>query len=143
MAVAASPPPEPVGIPVIPLWRGSWSTDPRRRPIAELIEAVDLVAGAALLSASATPAGAPREDTERRTRFIEQARAEVLDLAHLVHQLADDLERTDYEDLADRCVGTALAQDADIEEVSGPGAEVLDREAGGLAARLRYRAPGG
>ncbi len=42
-------------------------------------------------------------------------------------------------ELADKCVGTALSQDAEIEEVSGPGAELLDTEAGGLGARLRYR----
>ncbi|NNF38388.1 MAG: hypothetical protein HKN71_06960 [Gemmatimonadetes bacterium] len=49
----------------------------------------------------------------------------------------------DHPDLADHCVGTALAQDAEIEEVSGPGADLLDSEAGGIGARLRYRAPGG
>lgn len=42
-------------------------------------------------------------------------------------------------ELADRCVGTALAQDAEVEEVSGPGAERLDAEGGGMGARLRYR----
>ena len=45
----------------------------------------------------------------------------------------------DDPELADRAVGTALAQDAEVEEVSGPGAEVLDHEAGGMGARLRYR----
>ncbi len=45
----------------------------------------------------------------------------------------------DDPELADRAVGTALAQDADVEEVSGPGAETLDLEAGGVGARLRYR----
>lgn len=45
----------------------------------------------------------------------------------------------DDPELADRCVGTALAQDAEVEEVSGPGAERLDEEGGGMGARLRYR----
>lgn len=45
----------------------------------------------------------------------------------------------DDPELADRAVGTALAQDAEVEEVSGPGAETLDLEAGGMGARLRYR----
>ncbi len=45
----------------------------------------------------------------------------------------------DDPELADRCVGTALAQDAEVEEVSGPGADRLDAEAGGMGARLRYR----
>jgi peptide subunit release factor 1 (eRF1) len=45
-------------------------------------------------------------------------------------------------DLADRCVGTALLQDADIEEVAGEGAERLEAEGGGVGARLRYRLDG-
>lgn len=45
----------------------------------------------------------------------------------------------DDPELADHAVGTALAQDAEVEEVSGPAAEVLDHEAGGVGARLRYR----
>jgi hypothetical protein len=45
----------------------------------------------------------------------------------------------DDPELADRAVGTALAQDAEVEEISGPGADVLDHEAGGMGARLRYR----
>jgi hypothetical protein len=41
-------------------------------------------------------------------------------------------------DVADRCVGQALAQDASVEEVSGDAQKRLD-DAGGMAARLRYR----
>ncbi|MGH7577021.1 MAG: hypothetical protein ACREM1_18070 [Longimicrobiales bacterium] len=42
-------------------------------------------------------------------------------------------------DVADRCVGTALEQDADVEELSGEAADRLDRECEGIAAELRYR----
>jgi hypothetical protein len=45
----------------------------------------------------------------------------------------------DEPDLADRCVGAALAQDAAVEELSDEGAARLDAEAGGVGARLRYR----
>lgn len=45
-------------------------------------------------------------------------------------------------DLADQAVGTALLQDADIEEVAGEGSERLEREGGGIGARLRYRLDG-
>lgn len=45
----------------------------------------------------------------------------------------------DDPELADRCVGTALAQDAEVEEVSGAGADRLDAEGDGMGARLRYR----
>lgn len=41
--------------------------------------------------------------------------------------------------VADRAVGLAFSQGADVEEVSGEAGELLDREAQGLAARLRYR----
>ncbi|MEX0979996.1 MAG: hypothetical protein WDZ89_02810 [Gemmatimonadota bacterium] len=39
---------------------------------------------------------------------------------------------------ADRCVGTAFEQQAEVEELSNRGAERLDREGDGIAARLRY-----
>jgi hypothetical protein len=42
-------------------------------------------------------------------------------------------------DAADQCVGSALAQDAAVEELSEEGAARLDREGGGIGARLRYR----
>ncbi|MEJ2541352.1 MAG: hypothetical protein P8188_15520 [Gemmatimonadota bacterium] len=45
-------------------------------------------------------------------------------------------DRSDY---ADRCVGTAFAQGANVVEVGGPAGERLQEEAGGMAARLRYR----
>lgn len=45
-------------------------------------------------------------------------------------------------DFADRSAGTALLQQAAVEEVAGPGGERLDAEAGGMAARLRYRIDG-
>lgn len=45
----------------------------------------------------------------------------------------------DNPDLADRCVGAALEQDADVEELSGEAAQRLDEEHGGIAAELRYR----
>ena len=45
----------------------------------------------------------------------------------------------DDPELADRCVGAALAQDAEVEEVSGPGSDRLDTEGKGMGARLRYR----
>lgn len=41
-------------------------------------------------------------------------------------------------DRADHMVGTAFEQRADVEEVSGPGAERLDEEAGGVGALLRW-----
>lgn len=42
-------------------------------------------------------------------------------------------------DFADHCVGTAFAQGADVEEVSGAAGERLDEEGQGMAARLRFR----
>jgi hypothetical protein len=45
-------------------------------------------------------------------------------------------------DFADHCVGTALLQNARMEEVSGIGGDRLDQEAGGIGARLRYRLQG-
>lgn len=44
-----------------------------------------------------------------------------------------------HADAADQAVGQALAQSARVEELSDDGAALLDREAGGIAARLRYR----
>ena len=41
-------------------------------------------------------------------------------------------------DYADHLVGTAFEAQAEVEELSGEGAERLDREGEGLAARLRY-----
>lgn len=42
-------------------------------------------------------------------------------------------------DLADRCVGTAFAQDAQVEELGGAPGSLLDEEAGGIAGHLRFR----
>jgi hypothetical protein len=42
-------------------------------------------------------------------------------------------------DVADQCVGAALAQGAAMEELSDEVAARLDAEAGGIGARLRYR----
>ncbi|NIP58598.1 MAG: hypothetical protein GWM92_09930 [Gemmatimonadetes bacterium] len=42
-------------------------------------------------------------------------------------------------DFADRCVGTAFEQHADVEEVSGDAEDVLAEKGGGIGARLRYR----
>jgi hypothetical protein len=72
--------------------------------------------------------------TEGTVRALKEMRVDTL-------LLSRDFVR-DNPELADHCVGTALAQDAEIEEVSGPGADVLDAEAGGVAARLRYRPAG-
>lgn len=44
---------------------------------------------------------------------------------------------------ADRAVGLAFAQGAYVEELSGEAGERLDREAHGIAARLRFLAPAG
>lgn len=41
-------------------------------------------------------------------------------------------------DLAERFIGAALAEGANVEEISGPGADTLDAEAEGIGARLRY-----
>jgi len=68
---------------------------------------------------------------EETVTALRQMRVDTLLLSR--NFLRDDPE------LADRAVGTALAQDAEVEEVSGPGAEVLDHEAGGMGAKLRYR----
>jgi hypothetical protein len=43
-------------------------------------------------------------------------------------------------DIADHFVGSAFEQGAGVEELSGDGAERLDREGEGVAARLRYTA---
>jgi hypothetical protein len=50
--------------------------------------------------------------------------------------------RAEAPDFADHCVGTALLQDAHVEEVSGLGADRLGDEGGGIGARLRYRLDG-
>jgi hypothetical protein len=42
-------------------------------------------------------------------------------------------------ELADLCVGRALAQDAAVEELGEQGGERLDRAGGGIGARLRYQ----
>ena len=39
---------------------------------------------------------------------------------------------------ADHCVGAALEQDADVEEIGGDAATRLDSDGGGIGARLRY-----
>jgi hypothetical protein len=44
-------------------------------------------------------------------------------------------------DMADRLVGAAFEQGAKVEELSGSGAELLQREGQGVAARLRYTYP--
>lgn len=44
-----------------------------------------------------------------------------------------------HPDYADRCVGAAFAQGAEVEEVSGKAGELLDHEGSGVAARLRFR----
>jgi hypothetical protein len=41
-------------------------------------------------------------------------------------------------DFADHCVGAALDQQADVQELSGEPADTLDREGGGIGARLRF-----
>jgi hypothetical protein len=55
--------------------------------------------------------------------------------------LSADILRDDP-DLADHCAGTALLQDAVVEEVAGTGGERLKEEGGGIGARLRYRVDG-
>ncbi len=42
-------------------------------------------------------------------------------------------------DLADRYVGSALVQGANVEEIAGPGADLLDTEGDGIGARLRFQ----
>jgi peptide subunit release factor 1 (eRF1) len=42
-------------------------------------------------------------------------------------------------DFADRCVGTAFAQGAEVAELAEDPGQRLDREAEGIAARLRFR----
>ena len=88
----------------------------------------DLVAGVVDL---ARAGGKGVLGPERTVTALREMRVDTLLLSR--NFLRDDPE------LADRAVGTALAQDAEVEEVSGPGAEVLDHEAGGMGARLRYR----
>jgi hypothetical protein len=68
-----------------------------------------------------------REATERA---LHERRVEVLLISR---RLAE--EETEY---ADHCVGAAFEQDADAEEVKGSAADRLDREGGGLGARLRF-----
>lgn len=46
----------------------------------------------------------------------------------------------EHPSIADHAVGVAFVQGADVEEVSGAVAEVLDREGAGIAARLRFHA---
>ena len=71
---------------------------------------------------------AGRDDTIRALR---ERRVDTLLLARAVV--------SDEPDLADRCVGTAFAQGAAIEEVGGAQGDRLMEEAEGLAARLRFR----
>ena len=46
----------------------------------------------------------------------------------------------EHPDISDHAVGLAFVQGADVEEVSGAVAEVLDGEGAGIAARLRFHA---
>lgn len=69
-----------------------------------------------------------REETERA---LGERRVETLLLSRRFIA-----ENPDY---ADHCVGAALEQDAEVDELSGDAAETLDAECGGIAAALRYR----
>ena len=69
-----------------------------------------------------------RESTERALR---ERRVDTLLLARSFIQ-----EEMDF---SDHCVGAAFEQQADVEEVSGDAEELLQSEAGGIGARLRYR----
>jgi peptide subunit release factor 1 (eRF1) len=44
----------------------------------------------------------------------------------------------EHPELADFCVGAALEQDAEVEELGGDAATRLDRDGGGIGARLRF-----
>lgn len=68
-----------------------------------------------------------REDTERA---LEEMRVDTLLLSRTFIQ--------DRAEAAEAAVGTALAQGAAVEELSDEGAALLDREGGGIAARLRF-----
>lgn len=48
----------------------------------------------------------------------------------------------EHPDFADRCVGTAFAQSADVLELGGEAGERLDAEGDGIGARLRFRLDG-
>jgi hypothetical protein len=69
-----------------------------------------------------------REETEKALR---DRRVETLFLSRRF--IGDDPDNADF------CVGAALEQGADVEELSGDAAERLDAEGGGIAAGLRYR----
>ena len=69
-----------------------------------------------------------RDETERALR---ERRVDTLLLARSF--IEGDQE------FADRCVGTAFEQHADVEEVSGEADERLLAEGGGIGARLRYK----
>ncbi|MGH7553111.1 MAG: hypothetical protein ACREMQ_08810 [Longimicrobiales bacterium] len=69
-----------------------------------------------------------REETEKALR---DRRVETLFLSRRF--IGDDPDNADF------CVGAALEQGADVEELSGNAAGRLDAEGGGIAAGLRYR----
>jgi len=69
-----------------------------------------------------------RQETERALR---EMRVDTLFLSRTLVAGNDDF--------ADACVGAAFAQDAMVEELSGAGADRLDLEGEGMAARLRFQ----
>lgn len=69
-----------------------------------------------------------REETERA---LQEMRVDTLFLSR------DFIDRDP--DFADRCVGSAFAQDARVEELSAAAAERLGEEGGGIGARLRFK----
>lgn len=71
-----------------------------------------------------------RDETERALR---ERRVDTLFLSRSFIE--------DHQDFADRCVGTAFEQHADVEEVSGEADERLRGEGNGIGARLRYTVP--
>jgi hypothetical protein len=69
-------------------------------------------------------------DRQATERALLERRVEVLLLSRRLSE-----EEPEY---ADRCVGTAFEQDAEVDEVKGDAAQRLDHEGGGIGARLRF-----
>lgn len=92
-----------------------------------------------------------RRQSELLEQVIDQARADGRaclgpeETEQALHEMRVDTLlvsrnfREDRPDFADHAVGTAFAQDADVEELSGDAAERLDEEGDGIGARLRFK----
>lgn len=94
---------------------------------ATLARQSDLILQVEDLAASGGRGALGREETRKA---LEERRVAVLLLSRQYG--------LDHPEFADHCVGAALDQDADVEDLGGEPGERLDRAGGGIGARLRF-----